>query len=73
MSITTYFKRLDGFNNVVITCTRLYGIEKIESFRWVIDCDEFVYKLPMYVNWTEEVWDRAKRMYREQVKHVVQP
>jgi len=73
MSVTTYFKHLDGFNDVSITRTANYGVEKIKSFRWVIECDQFIYKSRIYTNWSDQVWERAKTMYRKELRHVVQP
>ena len=73
MTYTIYYNRLDGFQNVTITCNRTYELERIKSFYWVIDCDDFVYKSPFHNNWSDQVWKRAKKMYKEQVKHVIQP
>jgi len=66
------YKQLDGFNNVVITCSKRYLNETV-SFRWVIECNDFVYKSRLQNNWSHQVWQRAKKMYNEQVKHVIQP
>ena len=68
----TYFKQLDGFHNVTISCTITYGVECIKKFRWIIDCDEFVYKSNLHCNWSDQLWQRAKAMYKTEVKHVVQ-
>jgi hypothetical protein len=72
MTTTTYFGDLDGFHNVTIICTRAYGLESVK-FRWIVDCDEFVYKSNLHNNWTDQLWKRAKAMYKTEVKNVVQP
>ena len=70
-SVTWYQKHLDGFHHVTFTKMTCHESEQIRSFRYVIECDEFVYKSDININWSDQVWARAKKMYREQLKHVV--
>ena len=73
---TCYYEQLDGFHNVVFTCKANYAgkwKERIDSFVWKIECDEFVFKSPQYTNWHDQVWQRAKTMYAKEVKRVIQP
>jgi hypothetical protein len=65
---TSHYEHLDGFNNVTIQCdVRSAGLEQV-AFRWIIKCDEFIYKSRLHNNWTDQIWNRAKNMYYKEVK-----
>ena len=66
-----YYDKLDGFHNVIITCKRTYGLECIKSFRWQIECDEFVYQSAQDINWSDQVWQKAKTMFKKEAKNVI--
>ena len=70
--VTRYFKQLDGFHNVIMQSDFSYGLECISKFYWRVECDEFVYTSPYETNWSDQIWQKAKNMYKREVKNVVQ-
>ena len=71
--VTTHFDKLDGFNNVTVTMQHITANEQVLLHKYIIDCDEFVYKSGSNHYWWDDIWLRAKAMYKKEVKRVIQP